>query len=130
MNLRKADTLVERGARALEGFARDFATENGVKQKLADELMDDAAFLRRLKPSLIVARARGEAPKDEPPGQTTAAALAPPPPAPKPEPEPARRERPAKQGGPNPFVVVGIAFAAGVVLAKLIDWRGHAHPRR
>jgi hypothetical protein len=25
--------------------------------------------------------------------------------------------------------VIGVAFAAGVVLAKLIDWRGHAHPR-
>jgi hypothetical protein len=27
-------------------------------------------------------------------------------------------------------VVVGLAFAAGIVLAKVIDWRGHAHPRR
>ena len=24
----------------------------------------------------------------------------------------------------------GVAFAAGSALAKLIDWRGHAHPRR
>jgi hypothetical protein len=32
--------------------------------------------------------------------------------------------------GPNPFVVAGAAFAAGTALAKLIDWRGHAHPRR
>jgi hypothetical protein len=32
--------------------------------------------------------------------------------------------------GPNPFLVAGAAFAAGTVLAKLIDWRGHAHPRR
>ena len=31
--------------------------------------------------------------------------------------------------GPNPFVVAGAAFAAGTFLAKLIDWRGHAHPR-
>ena len=38
-------------------------------------------------------------------------------------------QRPAKRG-PNPFVVAGAAFAAGSVLAKLIDWRGHAHPRR
>ena len=27
-------------------------------------------------------------------------------------------------------VLVGVAFAAGTVLVKLIDWRGHAHPRR
>ena len=32
--------------------------------------------------------------------------------------------------GPNPFLVAGAAFAVGSVLAKLIDWRGHAHPRR
>jgi hypothetical protein len=32
--------------------------------------------------------------------------------------------------GPSPFVVAGAAFAAGTVLAKLIDWRSHAHPRR
>ena len=29
----------------------------------------------------------------------------------------------------NPLPLAGAAFAAGVVLAKLIDWRGHAHPR-
>jgi hypothetical protein len=32
-------------------------------------------------------------------------------------------------GGPNPWVVVGAALAVGIVLAKWIDWRGHAHPR-
>jgi hypothetical protein len=31
--------------------------------------------------------------------------------------------------GVNPFLVVAGAAAAGVLLAKLIDWRGHAHPR-
>jgi hypothetical protein len=29
----------------------------------------------------------------------------------------------------NPFLVVAVAAAAGILLAKLIDWRGHAHPR-
>jgi hypothetical protein len=29
----------------------------------------------------------------------------------------------------NPFVVVAAAAAAGVLLAKVLDWRGHAHPR-
>jgi hypothetical protein len=29
----------------------------------------------------------------------------------------------------NPFVVVATAVAAGVLVAKLVDWRGHAHPR-
>jgi len=32
--------------------------------------------------------------------------------------------------GPSPWLVAGAAFAAGYVLAKTIDWRGHAHPRR
>jgi hypothetical protein len=35
-----------------------------------------------------------------------------------------------KSGGPNPVVVVAAAALAGVLVAKLIDWRGHAHPRR
>jgi hypothetical protein len=32
--------------------------------------------------------------------------------------------------GPSPVVIVAAAFAAGFLLAKVIDWRGHAHPRR
>jgi hypothetical protein len=32
-------------------------------------------------------------------------------------------------GGPNPIVVVAAAFAAGIFIAKVIDWRSHAHPR-
>jgi len=34
-----------------------------------------------------------------------------------------KRPRPA-----NPFLVLGIAFALGIALAKWIDWRSHAHP--
>ena len=34
-----------------------------------------------------------------------------------------------KGGGPSPVVVVVAAFAVGFLLAKVIDWRGHAHPR-
>jgi hypothetical protein len=41
------------------------------------------------------------------------------------------RPKPAKRGGsPNPLAVIGGALVAGYVLAKAIDWRGHAHPRR
>ncbi len=32
-------------------------------------------------------------------------------------------------GGLNPIVVAVVAFAAGMLLAKIVDWRGHAHPR-
>ena len=41
----------------------------------------------------------------------------------------ARPKARKKSGGPSPWVVVGAALAAGIVLAKWIDWRGHAHPR-
>ena len=120
-----ADQLVERGADRLEALSRRFAQENGLKAKLADELADDAAFLRKLKPSLIVARARGDAPTDRVPDQVPRAPSGP---------QLGKRPKPPKSrkpshGGPNPFVVAGAAFAVGVALAKWIDWRGHAHPR-
>ena len=34
-----------------------------------------------------------------------------------------------KGGAKKVLPLVGAAFGAGVVLAKIIDWRGHAHPR-
>ena len=33
-------------------------------------------------------------------------------------------------GGPNPFAAAAAAFVLGVLIAKIIDWRGHAHPKR
>ncbi|MDQ2910681.1 MAG: hypothetical protein M3R39_06665, partial [Actinomycetota bacterium] len=81
------------------------------------------AFLRKLKPSLIAARVRGRAPANQEPG-------APPPSAPS-SPQLGSRPKKRKRGGkgPAPLLVVGAALAAGVLLAKVIDWRGHAHPR-
>jgi hypothetical protein len=102
-----------------EAASEKLAGESGLKGKLADELADDAVFIRKLKPSLMKKRARGEAPTDEKPGETRAAPSG-----------PQLGKRPsAKSGGPNPFVVVGAALAVGRILAKVIDWRGHAHPR-
>jgi hypothetical protein len=34
-----------------------------------------------------------------------------------------------QSGGPIPFLVAGAALVAGVVLAKWIEWRGHADGR-
>jgi hypothetical protein len=114
----KADLLIERGATRLQQLAQKAARRgDGIGEWLAEELNDDAAFLRKLKPSLIKARARGESP----------AAAAPAPPR-TPEPAPRKRKKPSG-GGPSPLVVVGVAFAAGILIAKVIDWRGHAHPR-
>jgi hypothetical protein len=116
----KADQLIDRAADRLREVADRASAQGGIAAKLGDELADDAAFLRRLKPSLIVARAKGEAPTDLPAGSGAPAA-------------PSRAQlgpRPKKSGGgPNPLLIVGAAFVAGIVLAKLIDWRGHAHPR-
>jgi hypothetical protein len=85
---------------------------------LAQPLAEDAAFLRKLKPTLIMARARGEAPTNQPAGDAVPVT---------PTPRPKQKKRGG--GGPSPFLIVGGALVAGVVLAKLIDWRGHAHPR-
>jgi hypothetical protein len=115
----KADLLVERGARRLQELAdRAAARGDGVGEWLSEELRNDAVFLRKLKPSLIAARARGRAPTDQPPGT-------PPPAPPPPRPTPQRK----RTGGPSPLLVVGAAFVAGILLAKVVDWRGHAHPR-
>ena len=33
-------------------------------------------------------------------------------------------------GATSPWAVLAAALAAGYLLAKAIDWRSHAHPRR
>jgi hypothetical protein len=119
----KGDEAIESGADKLDDLSRKAAAKGGLAGKAADELAEDAAFLRRLKPSLIVKRAKGELPKDAEPGSTTVPGR---PAAPSGPQHPPRK----RGGGPNPFAVAGIAFGIGTVLAKLIDWRGHAHPRR
>lgn len=112
------DTLADRAQSASERLAG----QGGIKSKLADELADDADLLRKLKPSLIARRARGEAPTN---GRPTR-----PPAAPSGPQLGAREAKPKRPGsGPNPFLVIGAAFVVGVALAKWIDWRGHAHPR-
>jgi hypothetical protein len=103
------DTLADRA----EAASKRLAGQGGIKSKLADELAEDADFLRKLKPSLMAKRAKGEAPVDGVPVT--------------PKPEPIQRKR--TNGGPSPFIVIGVALVAGVALAKWIDWRGHAHPR-
>jgi hypothetical protein len=124
----KGDLLVERGAERLQELADRAASRgDGVGEWLSEELRTDAAFLRRLKPSLVKARARGNAPTNQEPD-------APPPPSPtgpqlgsRPKPKNKKKRKGGK--GPSPLVVVGAALVAGIVLAKVVDWRGHAHPR-
>ena len=111
-------SAVDRLADRLERVAEKEAPKGGLHSKIADELADDAAFLRKLKPSLIKARAKGELPTNEKPGQVRAAPGG-----------PQLAKRPKRSGGgPSPWLVIGAAVVVGVLLAKTIDWRGHAHP--
>lgn len=118
--MNRVDALIERGADRLQQLANRAAGAGGAKAKLADELAQDAAFLRKLKPSLIAARARGQAPTDQRPGADVVAPSGP---------QLGGRPKGERRGGPNPFLVLGVALAAGILLAKVVDWRGHAHPR-
>jgi hypothetical protein len=116
-----ADQTVERAAARLQQLANQLAGESGFKSKLAQPLAEDADLIRKMKPSLIKARAKGEAPTNQKPGQTTVAPSSP---------QLGSRPKPKRKGGgPSPWLVVGAALATGIVLAKWIDWRGHAHPR-
>jgi hypothetical protein len=113
------DVILEKGANRLQELAERAAAHGGVAAKLSDPLAEDAVLLRRMKPSLVRARLKGEAPTNLLPASGATVASR--------GPElPGRKKR---RRGPNPYVAIGIAFAAGVVLAKVLDWRGHAHPR-
>src|SRR5205814_3039363 len=100
----KADLIVERGATRLQQLARKAAQRgDGIGEWLAEELNEDAAFLRKLKPSLIASRARGERPAAQP----TPPAPSPPPQA---RPEKPKKEKKRKNGGPTPSRTVRAAF--------------------
>ena len=139
------DLLVERSALRLQQLADKAAARgDGVGTWLSEELRNDAAFLRKLKPSLVKARAKGETPRsDAAPAADTEAAMAepptseaptrqepaappPPPPLPRPAASKPQKKMKSRSGGPPPIVIVGAAFVAGIVLAKVIGWRGRA----
>jgi hypothetical protein len=115
-----ADQKIEHAADKLQELANRMAGEGGVKSKLAEPLADDADLLRKMKPSLIKARVRGQARTDQKRGEGRVAPSSP---------QPGSRPKPRKRGGPNPWLVAGVALAAGIFLAKWVDRRGRAHPR-
>jgi hypothetical protein len=112
----RVDESIERAAEKLERASASAAARGGLLGRAAAELSQDAAFLRKLKPSLIRARARGQAVPTPAPAAPATPQLP--------------RRAGAGNGSPNPLLVVGLALAGGIVLAKAIDWRSHAHPRR
>ncbi|HEX3805390.1 MAG TPA: hypothetical protein VHV52_01285 [Gaiellaceae bacterium] len=64
----------------------------------------------------IVEAARRKAPAPEPPRAPSGPQLD------RPQPK-------QPSSGPSPWLVIGVALVAGYTLAKVLDWRGHAHPR-
>jgi len=152
-----ADQTVERAASQLQRLANQLAGEGGFKARLAQLLAEDADLIRKMKPTLIKARAKGAAQppvrdsgpvegvrgtREVPPNaaqppvrdggavegvrgnrEIPATARTPSPSAPRLS---ARPKAKKKGAGPSPWIVVGAALAAGIVLAKWIDWRGYA----
>ena len=119
----RADETVEKAADKLQEAADRAAREGGLRARLAGELADDAAFVRKLKPSLMVARAKGEAPADGTPGEGMVAPSGP---------QLGKRPKPSsprQAGGPSPWLVVAGALVVGVLLAKAIDWRSRGDSR-
>jgi len=111
----KADHAVDRAADHIQDMADKAAAEGGVAARFAQGLADDAAFLRKLKPSLIKARAKGAAPTNQKPAHGTV------------NPTGMRPKGPGR-GGPSPFLMIGIAFVVGIAVAKIIDWKNDADP--
>jgi len=116
----KADELVDATADKLQAFVERSRRAGGVQARLAGAFEDDPAFLRKLKPSLIAARSRGQAPASEPPRAPS---------GPQVQRPQVQRPKARRRGGPNPWLVLGGALAVGVLTARAIAWRAHAHPR-
>jgi hypothetical protein len=116
----KADQIVDQAATRLQELADRAAAEGGLTAKIAQPIADDAAFLRKLKPSLIAKRLKGDAPTNQKPAQGIVASS---------DPLSGNRKRPTAKGGPGPWLVLGAALVAGIMVAKVVDWRSHAHPR-
>ena len=110
----KADQAVDRAADHLQEMADKAAAEGGLAAKFAQNLADDADFLRKLKPSLMRARAKGMAPTHQKPSHGTVNSTS-------------KRPRSPRQG-PSPFLIIGLAFAVGIAVAKFIDWKNDANP--
>ena len=115
----RADAAVEKASHRLQDLSNRMAARGGGAAKLARPLADDAAFVRKLKPSLIKARAKGANPSDAPPEPAAPAG-----------PQLGDRPKPGGRRKMNPLVVVGAGFALGILLAKVVEWRAHAHPRQ
>ena len=108
----KADQVVDKAADHLQEMADKAAAEGGVAAKVAQPLADDAEFLRKLKPSLIKARAKGMAPTNQKPGHGSVSP---------------HREAPGERPRPEPVPRSSASPSpSGIAVAKIIDWSDDA----
>lgn len=96
----RPDRMVERAAERLEGVAEKAAVKGGLAKQVAPALEEDADFLRKLAPSKVRRRMREDTPS-----------------------APRARVRPAREGGG--LMALAAAFALGVLVAKLVEWRSY-----
>lgn len=95
------DRAVERAAGSLESVAEGAAGKGGLGERIAPSVEEDARFLRKLAPSRVGRRLReGASPRE-------------------------RASRPPVRGRGG-LTTLAAAFALGVVVAKLVEWRSYA----
>jgi hypothetical protein len=100
--LTRDDDIVGRTADRVHELAEKPANGNGLRARLARPLARQAALPAGQEPEAGAVAPSG----------------------------PQLGRRPKTRGqGPNPFAVAAAAFAVGILVAKLVDWRGHAHRR-
>jgi hypothetical protein len=126
--MNKADAALDRASDRLRDLSENLDERGGAAGKLADPIAEDADFLPKLKPSLIEARLK-ENPTGGEPSSGTHSHPKRPRSSHRIETDKKKRSGASERGGKKVVPFVGAAFAAGVVLAKIVDWRGHAHPR-
>jgi hypothetical protein len=96
------DRAVEKTAGRLEDLAAKAAEHGKPGEKVAPLLEEDAEFLRMMTPTRVKERLSSDTPAS---GRSPA--------------------RPARKNGSG-IVVLAAAFALGVLVAKLVDWRSYA----
>ena len=74
----KGDEAVEATADKLETVVTDAQSSGGLKAKVGAAFAADPDFVRKLKPTLIAARIKGEAPSDDPPAAPSGPQIRPP----------------------------------------------------
>jgi hypothetical protein len=107
-----ASTALERAAGAAETLSERLAATGGPAAGLAGLLEQDAAFMRRLR-----ARYGGNGRAPEPSGRVPQAR------------SPRRRPERGRASERSPWLILGVAFAVGFALARLVSWRSDVAQR-